>query len=375
MRWKPLAHLQTPDWEYWNRCYPNGLGPSAFSSPAWQRLMEKEAGPPWRLMLLRAGARGEQAIHLPVLVKKDRWRRIEISTRPVAYYVTPIEKINSCCEKIVPVLLQAGARPLTSQMVWWNPPWCIWQGLSASDKGCKTCTRSSESPWCSLNPRASVKSAWMSTLRYCLVDTYLIVLNESAEEYLATKIQRAHRQHLRSNEREGLQAVHSPSANMVDEYFDLYNRVYTNRGWEGRPFSRDFFHEVNTTLGQGGELVVIRHKGKTVGGGVIAYDWYAAHLFQAAMDREVKGIHPHAMLYKIAIEQASKRGLRYVNLGGINKGNDGLRRYKEEWGAIVTAVPTLKWYNDAFARLRRTVTHATIWMKILLEDFGSPTIA
>jgi lipid II:glycine glycyltransferase (peptidoglycan interpeptide bridge formation enzyme) len=216
-----------------------------------------------------------------------------------------------------------------------------------------------------------IKSSWPKTLKICLIETYLITLNQPAAEYLTTNVQRAQRQHIRTNEREGLEMVHHPGPELTDEYYDLYLRVWSSRNWGGKQFSRSFFHGVCNTLGKGGELAVIRHQGKVVGGGVMLFDRYAVHLFQATMDREVKGIYPHVFLYKSAIEEAEKRGLRYVNLGGINKGNTGLQRFKQEWGATATPIPTIKWYHNGFGRLKRTAFHAMLRMKVVISNLGT----
>jgi hypothetical protein len=338
-----LPSLCVPDPEYWRRFYPDGIGPSIFSSPGWQYLMQQELGPPWQTFFLRCCTPGGSTLSLPVLAKKSLWGRLEIITRPVAYYVTPMEGISSGCEEAVRSLIRAAGTPFTAALTWWLPPWCVWRPAEANGGGCKACNRSGLSPWCSLraNPdRCRPESRFLTS---SLDDTYLITLDEPSDEFLVRRVQKRQRQHAETSLQMGVEVVSGPSQDQVDEYYQLYMRVYGQRAWEGPPYSLGLFLGVCRTLGRGGELVLMRYQGRTIGGGVLLYDRYAVHIFQATTDREVKGVYPHPLLYRIAIERAASRGLHFVNLGGVNEGNEGLKRFKREWGARPTPVSLVRW--------------------------------
>jgi lipid II:glycine glycyltransferase (peptidoglycan interpeptide bridge formation enzyme) len=99
----------------------------------------------------------------------------------------------------------------------------------------------------------------------------------------------------------------------------------------------------------------MRYRDRVVGGGVLLFDQQAVHTFQSAIDRNVKIIYPHAVFNALAIEQAEARGLRYVNFGGINAGNEGLRQYKQAWGAVATPVTVVRWQVTVPPRVKRAV--------------------
>jgi len=87
----------------------------------------------------------------------------------------------------------------------------------------------------------------------------------------------------------------------------------------------------------------MQHEGKVVGGGVLLFDQHAVHYFQGTTDRKVKDVFPHSVLCFEALKAASARGVRFVNLGGINDGNKGLIQFKLSWGATVMSVPLIRW--------------------------------
>lgn len=338
-----IPRLSCPDWAYWEQCYADGLGPSVFSSPGWQRLMQREMGPPWHIMFLRCRTPQGKALSLPVLVKRNAWRRLEITTRPVAYAVTPIEGCPTSCEEAVPALLQAAQAPRTATLTWWLPPWCVWRPREVSAGGCEACSRSSASPWCSLRHGLDAPVPEDDPGTSPPDCTYVITLNEPVEEYLVRRVRKNQRQHARASLAMGLEVIYHPPPESVEEYVRLYRRIWKERAWEGTPHTASFFHGVCNSLGRGGELILMRYQNRIVGGGVLLFDRYAAHLYQATTDRTAKGIYPHPVLYKTAMERAQVRGLRYVNLGGVNEGNEGLMRFKREWGAVPTPIPTIRW--------------------------------
>lgn len=307
----------------WERHYPNGLGPGAFASPAWQRLMAAEAGPEWRLRRLCVD--GARPFELPVLVRRGRSGRLVLETRPTAYPVAPIGS-RDLGEDEWQALLRGLGSPWLAQLSLWLPP----------DTG--------------LRPEPVYQG--IGRVRVTEEDTYLIRLSGGVDAHLAERASSLRRRKLRANERSGLELVARPDRALRDAYFALYERVFDARAWRGERLSRDFFEGVATQLGDGGELCVALCGSAVVGGGVLLYDTTTVWYFQGSIDREAGEVSPHDALYLRALREAERRGLHCVNLGGVNRGNEGLVRFKQSWGA--EAVP--------FTKL-----HFTSGLRVLLE--------
>lgn len=287
----------------WKRHYPNGLGASAFTAPAWQHLMRDIVGPDFELRALVTETSGKR-FSLPVFVRQWRYKRMEILTHPIAYYVLPIESETADAECVRP-LIAAARTVMTSSFKWWLPPW-----LTGEQSG--------------LHPD---------------VETYVIQVEGDVDEFLQRTVRKRYLEYVRSSYKKGIEIVEQPSSAEIVDYFALYRRTYQERNWVGELFPLPFFEGVASTLGDGGKLVLMRHAGKIVGGGVVLFDNYALHYFQGATDRENNAVKPHLVLYDWLVRTASARGLRYVNLGGVNEGNESLSQFKQGWGAKPMWVP------------------------------------
>jgi lipid II:glycine glycyltransferase (peptidoglycan interpeptide bridge formation enzyme) len=218
-----------------------------------------------------------------------------------------------------------------------------------------------------LHQREFSEKRWFGTLTYSHWETFLITLRGSSEDYFANQVKRTQRQHVRASQKAGLEVISGPSTALVNDYYRLYSRVHDERGWTGTKFSASFFRDVHTTLGRGGELVVMQYNGRVVGGGVLLYDRYAVHIFQATTDRDVKGVYPHPVLYKTAIERAESQQLSYVNLGGIGPGGEGLERFKLSWGAQPIPTPRITWRSH-----RRTMmTNVSARLRALIDGVAA----
>lgn len=305
-----LPKLLDPPEAEWRRRYPNGLGASAFSSPAWQNLMRCLVGPECEPRVLVAETETAR-YSLPVFVRTWRYRRVEIVTQPIAYYVLPIECEIADAACVRP-LAAASRAPFTSGFKWWLPPWL------AGD--------------------------WAPAARD--VDTYLIEVDGPVDDFLKRKVRKRFLEYVRSSQRRGIEIVERPTPREVDEYFTLYETTFEERSWVGDKFPIEFFHGVATELGDGGRLVLLRHEGRVVGGGVVLFDRYAVHYFQGATERDNPHVKPHMVLYDWLVRTASARGLRYVNLGGTNDGNESLVQFKQGWGAEPRPVPHVSWALD-----------------------------
>jgi hypothetical protein len=185
----------------------------------------------------------------------------------------------------------------------------------------------------------------------------LITLDRPVDDYLRDVVSETQHQQVRMSYRRGLEILTNPPPAVIQEYYALYHRIYEVQNWTGPLFPAAFFDGVAGSMQEGGELVVMRLNGRVVGGGVLLFDRHAVHYFQGTTDRNVKNVFPHSVLIEIALRRAEARGLRYVNLGGVNDGNKGLIRFKQFWGARPAPVPAVTFHcrrGDLLKRLRRS---------------------
>jgi hypothetical protein len=313
------AKILPPDVNYWNHYFPEGFGESAFSAPSWHKLMIKPGPDAFEPCFLRIESENGP-LTIPAFSRSFRGGRREVEVRPIAYYATPIER-GKLSAADMQSIFQAIETPRICHFAWWLSPWsCAMDCLS-------------------------FPPSHLGTLIVNSFDAYLLNRKgRTVSEYIDQEVIRTQKQNIRANDRNGVRVTAETTPATRATYFEIYKRAFEERNWEGEKFDANFFEGVANSLGAGGELAVVTVDDQIIGGGVILFDKYAVHLFQAAMNRQVgSGIHPHVALYKYAVEQAEKRGIDIVNLGGVNSGNEGLIRFKRSWGAQPTPVPTISW--------------------------------
>jgi hypothetical protein len=280
-------------------------------------MMAREVGAKWNLRVLHSRT-GEKNVSLPVFVRCNRWRRHDLTVQPVAYYVTPWE-YDDVDTEVVCATLTAASSMRTSTFTWWLPPWSSWQPAMPDN-----------------HPFGRLVSQDQA-------ETYLIEMRQSLEEHMANSVSKTQSWQARTSIKRGLEVVENLTPELVDEYYSLYLRVRKEEGWTDKPFSRLFFHDAATTLEEGGQLLVMKYENRIVGGGVLLFDRRAVHYFQGTTDRNIKTVFPHSVICAEALKRAAARGLKFVNLGGVNEGNTGLIQFKLAWGAAPRPVPIVRW--------------------------------
>ena len=216
MKWNLFPKLQVPDYKKWNACFPEQVGPSIFSSPAWQKLMCLEMGAEWRLLFLTTFNPDHKSISIPVFVRKGNWGRVEIQVRPVGYYVTPIETCSTE-EHVIKEVLNCARAPFTAGFTWTLPPWSNWK-----------------------SPKA-YRHRLFAQQDIDYTETYIIRLKGSYEEHMSCEVSDTPKRHLRRTYDRGLEVIESPTTDQVDEYYELYSRVWAEEQWIGPKFMREFF--------------------------------------------------------------------------------------------------------------------------------------
>lgn len=309
----PSVHIHDPDPAAWHQAFPAGLGASAFSSPGFQRAMLdlQPAGPDRTPWVQRALSVDGSDLWLPVLGHRDRVGRWELKVLPVGYDVMPVQRARMDQDEL-DTWLTALCTPRITFFIWSLPSWHT-QGMQIEPRN-------------TLGGRVDVGS----------YETYVIRLEGTAEQHLEHHVSSTMRRYVRRNEKAGVTVVAKPDAAQIDEYFRIYEQSFHENAWIGAMFPRKFFDVVGRELGRGGELAIVLHEDRVVGGGVLMFDHDAVHYFQGAIDRSIKDINPHVALYWHALRCAEARGIGHMNLGGVNRGNEGLVRFKTSWGAAAT---------------------------------------
>ncbi len=331
---QPRVHIEPPDATAWRECFPDGLGPSAFSSPGFQRLMLHEAQGDWVQRVIRVDG---SDLTLPVLGQRDRYGRWTLRAHPVGYDLMPIERARMHQSEL-DLWVRALSTPRIQHFVWWMSPWD--EPLHVE-------------PFHRLTGQVQVGSH----------TTYAIHFDGDFDRHLADNVSSTMRRYTRRNDKRGVTVVSEPTNEQIEAYVDVYDRSYRDNKWEGEKFSRSLYHSVARDLGKGGQLAIVMHEDKVIGGGILMIDPRVVHYFSGAIDRRVKGVHPHVALYTHALRLAEERGLRYVNLGGINEGNEGLVRFKTAWGAKATRVPMLT-FTSGVKKTLEAVQQRFPWLPV-----------
>ena len=154
----------------------------------------------------------------------------------------------------------------------------------------------------------------------------------SYEEHLAQRVRKTRRYKARTSLDRGLEVLEfPPPAWWTSTMSSTVASTPSNAG--SVKYSRaNSFTMQRRASGKEDKLLVMRFENRVVGGGALLFDRHAVHYFHGTIDRSVKGVFPHAVLYSEALKRAYGRGLRYVNLGGVNQGNDSLVDFKKNLG-------------------------------------------
>jgi len=320
---RPRVHIAPPDATTWRRSYPDGLGASAFASPAFQRLMLHDQPGDWVLRALSVD--GSEA-WLPVLGRCDRYGRWILRAHPVGYDLLPVP-LTRLDQAELDHWIHALCTPRIQHFVWWLPSWHT-AGLQLK-------------PHRTLTGEVEVEHHV----------TYTIPFGGEVQAHMREHVSTTMRRYARRNAERGVTVSSDPTPAQIEAYIEIYERSFRDNAWEGEMFDRAFFYAVARELGRGGTLAVVLHEGVVVGGGVLMLDPAVIHYFQGAIDRDAKKVYPHVALYTHALELAAQQGIGWVNLGGVNEGNTGLEWFKSAWGAHATASPMLVFTSG----LRKTI--------------------
>ncbi len=161
---------------------------------------------------------------------------------------------------------------------------------------------------------------------------HLLRLNIPAEDAFAnfdSSVQRA----LRKAERAGVTVEFGTDLEAVRDYYELHCRTRTKHGAPPQPFR--FFRALGEHVLQKGQgfIALARHGRRPIAGAVfLRFGHTAIYKFSASDERCQEWRGPNLVLWQ-SIRRLIELGARELDFGKTSLTNEGLRRFKRNWGA------------------------------------------
>jgi FemAB-related protein (PEP-CTERM system-associated) len=174
------------------------------------------------------------------------------------------------------------------------------------------------------------------------------------------------RNQVRKAEREGL----TGEVGGEERLSDFYRVFARNMRDIGVPvWGESFFRAILRSMGSGARLLVVRFRGRPIGGALLLLHGATATVPSASSLRKHFALCPNHMLYWTALQEAYASGARLFDFGRSTRGS-GTHHFKSQWGATErpcywhyallrtggipeksTESPSLRWAVEAWKRL------------------------
>lgn len=154
---------------------------------------------------------------------------------------------------------------------------------------------------------------------------------------------------IRKAEREGVTVEFASDHGAVRDYYQLHCRTRTRLGAPPQPFN--FFEALcENILAKGhGFIALAKHQGRIIAGAVfLRYARTAIYKFSASDERCLELRGPNAVLWQ-SIRRLIDAGVMQLDFGKTSCANEGLRRFKRQWGAQERAI---RYFRYDFAKRR-----------------------
>lgn len=146
---------------------------------------------------------------------------------------------------------------------------------------------------------------------------------------------------LSSAQRSGLRLRVGSAEADVTLFYRLYSSMRKSRGLLPAPM-RFFVALQNTLMRSGqGEILSAIHDDRIISSILMLYHGSAAIYEYGATLETANSLHPSQFLLWEAMKRAKARGCTVFNLGRTDRGNQGLLRYKQRWGARLVPLESL----------------------------------
>jgi hypothetical protein len=138
---------------------------------------------------------------------------------------------------------------------------------------------------------------------------------------------------IRKAERSGVTVQFGTGLDAIESYYSLHCRTRTRHGAPPQPFS--FFHSLwdNVLQRNQGFVALAFHEQRPIAGAVfLQFGTRAVYKFAASDERrqELRGAN---LVIRQAIDKFIQDGVTELTFGKTSLSNDGLRRFKQHWGA------------------------------------------
>jgi len=158
---------------------------------------------------------------------------------------------------------------------------------------------------------------------------YSIPLTKS--EIIWNELSSTRRWAIRKARKEGVSIRKSDSLNDIGLFFELNLKAKQRLGVPGQPLI--FFINIFAELGKNCQLYIAELKGKVIAGIItIKFNNTVLYGYGATLEK-YKSYQPSSLLLWTAIEQYCQEGCTSFDLGRISVAEEGLARYKKNWGA------------------------------------------
>lgn len=174
-----------------------------------------------------------------------------------------------------------------------------------------------------------------------------IDLNQT-ESLMRSGLSRGNRSSLSKALRSGIDFFCSKNKEEIETFYYLYLRTMKrNEADKMYFFSKSFFENIFLLLHNNVELFYVCYKDKIIAAAIFIFKGSFCHYYLGGSDIEFQSIRPNNLLFYKAMLWAKERGFKIFNLGGGNKLNDSLFRFKSSFSKARTDFYTYSRVHNA----------------------------
>jgi lipid II:glycine glycyltransferase (peptidoglycan interpeptide bridge formation enzyme) len=143
----------------------------------------------------------------------------------------------------------------------------------------------------------------------------------------------AARRGIRKGERNDLRVEVSQSRKSVLQFYDLHTQTRRRHGSPPQPLS--FFLNIHREIIEPGlGFVVLAHKGSRPAAGAVFFQFGGKAIYKfGASDQSLQEFRGNNLVMSQGIRHLSENHAETLDFGRTSLCNDGLRRFKQSWGA------------------------------------------
>jgi lipid II:glycine glycyltransferase (peptidoglycan interpeptide bridge formation enzyme) len=137
----------------------------------------------------------------------------------------------------------------------------------------------------------------------------------------------------------------STTREALREFYQLHRRTRRRHGLPPQPF-RFFQNIYDEIIGREGGFVVLARRGSRSIAAAVFFEFNGNAVYKfGASDESQQVVRANNLVMWEAIKRLADRGCRTLHFGRTELGNEGLRRFKQGWGAIEEVIPYFRFYG------------------------------